>query len=206
MKLGAPPGLAWGLVCLASLVPSALLGWAPLNEPGLWPEVWHHLVLRPAAGWHQAPWVWWSAAWLHGSERHLAFNVVGLALLALMGWRTRVGTSWALMLLLAWPMTHLALLLDPRLMHYMGASAVLHAGLVLWLFAARPAIGTRVFAAMVFLVLVKVAWEATSSLGGGPTLIRPGADLPLAPWAHVSGVTVGLLLAGIHGAQRQHAA
>jgi hypothetical protein len=206
MKRRAPPGLAWGLVCLSILVPSALLGWAPLNEPGLWPQAWQHLALRPVAGWHQAPWVLWTTAWLHGSGRHLAFNLVGLSLLALMGWRNQLGTAWAFMLFLAWPLTHLALLLDPRLTHYMGASGVLHAGLVLWLFAARGAIGMRVFVAVLLAVLAKVAWEAASSLGGGPTVFRPGADLPLAPWAHVSGVTAALLLAGIHGAQRRHTA
>lgn len=204
MRLQLPPGLAWGLVCLAIFLPAAALGWAPLGEPALWPQAWQHLVLRPAAGWHQAPWVLWSTAWLHGSERHLVFNLLGLVVLAAMGWRIRLSTVWAFMLLLAWPLTHLALLLDPRLTHYMGASGVLHAGLVLWLVAARCRVGTPLFGVALAAVLVKVAGEAAASLGGGPTVFRPGADLPLAVWAHVSGVTAGLLLAGIHGAQRHH--
>jgi membrane associated rhomboid family serine protease len=204
MNLWRLPGLAWGLVCLALAVPAVALGWAPLNEPAQWPPIWQHLVLRPPAAWQQAPWVFWTTAWLHGSEHHFAFNLIGLALLAAMGWRLRLGAAWAFALFLAWPLTHLALLLDPRLTHYMGASGVLHAGLVLWLVAARQRLGMRVFLVALALVLAKVAWEAAASLGSGPALIRPGADLPVAVWAHVSGVAAGLLLAGIHGAQRHH--
>jgi len=206
MKRGCPPGLPWVGVCLALAAPAVFLGWAPLSEPAQWPPAWQHLVLRPAAGWQQAPWVFWTTAWLHGSERHLVFNLLGLTVLAAMGWRTRLGPMWAFMLWLAWPLTHLALLLDPRLTHYMGASGVLHAGLVLWLVAARQRLGMRVFRLALGAVLVKVAWEAASSLSGGLAVNRPGADIPVAVWAHVSGVTLGLLLAGIHGAQRHHTA
>ena len=207
MRPEVAPGLAWVLVCALVGLPAACLGWAPLSEPAQWPPLWQSLVLRPDAGWHQAPWVLWTTAWLHGSERHLWLNLLGLLTLAFMGWRARLPGPWALRLSLAWPWTHLALLLDPRLTHYIGASGFLHAGLVLWLAATWGSLGARgkwVWGLALAALVAKVAWEVAASWGGGPTLLRPGADVPLAVWAHVSGVTAGLLLAGIHGAQRHH--
>ncbi len=201
MKLWRVPGLAWVLVCAMVCLPAACVGVAPLNHPDQWPSALHALVLRPSMGWHQPLWALWTAAWLHGSDQHLTLNLLGLTILAGMGWHWRLAPGWAVCLLLAWPLCHLVLLLDPRLTFYLGASAFLHAGLILWLFAARPSLNRVGFGLALLALMGKVAWEAGASWGAGPTLVRAGADVPLAPWAHVSGVTVGLLLAGIRGAQ-----
>jgi len=201
MKPWRAPGLAWVLVCAMVCLPAAWLGVAPLNQPSLWSPVWQALVLRPSMGWHQPLWALWTAAWLHGSAQHLTLNLLGLGFLAGMGWHWRLASGWAVCLWLAWPLCHLGLLLDPRLTLYLGASAFLHAGLSLWLFAARPSLSKAGFGLALLVLLAKVAWEAGASWGAGPTLVRAGADVPLAPWSHVSGVAVGLLLAGIHGAQ-----
>jgi membrane associated rhomboid family serine protease len=191
------PGLAWVLACALVCVPALWVGVTPLNQPGSW----HEWALRPTLGWQQPVWVLWTAAWLHGSAQHLALNALGLSVLAGLGWQWRLSPGWAACLLLAWPLCQLGLLLDPRLTLYLGASAFLHAGVTLWLFAARPSLNRVGFGLALLALLGKVAWEAWSAWGAGPTLIRSGADVPLAPWSHVSGVTVGLLLAGIHGAQ-----
>src|SRR5574343_827235 len=113
-RLGWPMlSLALGLPALAvSLRPGAalaVLGWSP------------------SLAWEE-PWRWWSAAWVHLSPRHLAANLVGLALVALLGTAVRAGWRAAAAWALAWPLTHGLLLAQPALARYGGLSGVLHAG------------------------------------------------------------------------------
>lgn len=204
MKVWRKPGLAWVLVCLMVLLPALCLGLIfqiDLAQPGAWPEQVRPWVLRPSLGWAQPAWAYWTSAWLHGSAQHLAVNALGLLLLAVMGWRLGLAAGWAACLFLAWPLVHVGLLLDPRLTHYVGASAFLHAGLVIALVAGRSALGPLIWRSALLALTGKVAWEAASVWGQGPTLLRAGADVPVAVWSHVSGVMLGLALAGIHGSQ-----
>ena len=60
------------------------------------------------------PWRLLSAALWHWNGWHLAGNLAGLALLALLGWRAGFGMRPALAWLLAWPLTQALLLLQPR--------------------------------------------------------------------------------------------
>lgn len=205
MKVWRKPGLAWVLVCLMVLLPALWSGlFFPVDlaaGPAGWPAQAHPWLLRPSLGWRQPVWVCWTSAWLHGSAQHLAFNALGLILLAGMGWRLGLALGWAVCLFLAWPLVQVGLWLDPRLTHYVGASAFLHAGLVIGLVAGRSVLAPLIWRLALVALLGKVAWEAASVWGQGPTLWRAGTDVPLAVWSHVSGVTVGLVLAGIHGAQ-----
>ncbi|HSI59369.1 MAG TPA: hypothetical protein VLA16_17535, partial [Ideonella sp.] len=82
---------------------------------------------QPALAWRE-PWRWWTAAGVHWSAAHLAMNLAGCGVLALLGWRGGLGLRAAAAWALAWPLTQLALLAQPALLHYGGLSGVLHAG------------------------------------------------------------------------------
>lgn len=133
------------------------------------------------------PWRLLSAALWHWNAWHLAGNLAGLALLALLGWRAGFGMRPALAWLLAWPLTQALLLLQPRLPLYAGLSGVLHAGVLLAALALwRQWLGKALLAGLVAKLLLEQPW--------GP-LLRPndwwgGATLPL---AHLAGALAGTL-------------
>jgi hypothetical protein len=62
----------------------------------------------------------------------------------------------------------------------------------------------RLAGALLLALALKVGHEAWLGWPGGATLVRVGADVPVAWLAHVSGVLSGLFIAGIHGASRRH--
>lgn len=198
------PGVAWLLVGLAVLGPILWVGWLPMDHPEQWPSTAAGLVLRPPQGWQQLPWVWWSAAWVHGSAQHWLFNALGVLLISGGGAWLRMPTSLAVAWALSWPLGHACLMLDPRLTFYMGASGVLHAGVAvlgvgIWQTGQR-----RLAGALLLALALKVGHEAWLGWPGGATLVRGGADVPVAWLAHVSGALSGLFIAGIHGASRRH--
>src|SRR5204863_6118238 len=78
------------------------------------------------ARWTVEPWRLVTAAWLHLSQYHLAANLAGTLLVALLGQVARLPPRAALAWLLAWPCTQALLLLRPALQHYAGLSGVLH--------------------------------------------------------------------------------
>jgi rhomboid family GlyGly-CTERM serine protease len=111
------------------------------------------------------PWRLLSAALWHWNAWHLAGNLAGLALLALLGWRAGFGMRPALAWLLAWPLTQALLLLQPRLPLYAGLSGVLHAGVLLAALALwRQWLGKALLAGLVAKLLLEQPW--------GP-LLRP---------------------------------
>lgn len=198
------PGVAWLLVGLAVLGPILWVGWLPMDHPEQWPSTAAALVLRPPQGWQQLPWVWWSAAWVHGSAQHWLFNALGVLLISGGGAWLRMPTSLAVAWALSWPLGHACLMLDPRLTFYMGASGVLHAGVAvlgvgIWQTGQR-----RLAGALLLALALKVGHEAWLGWPGGATLVRGGVDVPVAWLAHVSGALSGLFIAGIHGASRRH--
>ena len=139
------------------------------------------------------PWRWWSAAWVHYSRMHLVVNLAGAAGVAALGLAAPVGRRAALAWLLAWPLTHLGLMLDAQLGHYGGLSGVLHAGVAVVAvdLLARPQqrmrmLGALVGTALVAKVLLETPW--------GPTLRHPaGWDIAVAPLAHATGLVAGAL-------------
>jgi rhomboid family GlyGly-CTERM serine protease len=178
--------LGWSLVAALLLLPSllvaaqasaaALLAW----EPG-----------RAAA----EPWRFWSAAWVHLSALHLQANLAGGALVLALGWAARVPPRAALAWALAWPLTHLGLLLMPELTRYGGLSGVLHAGVavagvVLLRRATRAErrLGAVVLAVLLLKLLLETPWR-------GPLAYPAGWDIAVAPLAHATGALSGALLA-----------
>lgn len=166
--------------------------------------------------WHEA-WRWWTAAWLHLSGLHLAANAAGLALLMALGCAARLPATAALSWALAWPLTHLGLLLAPGLHAYVGLSGVLHAGLACAavslllhpvesgprdpssplrtppraaaaaLERGRRAVGLAVLVALVAKVLGERPWAGTAGRS------VEGWDIPVAVGGHASGLIMGVL-------------
>lgn len=149
------------------------------------------------------PWRWITAAWVHGSALHETANLAGCALVAAWGVAARCRARAAAAWLLAWPLTHLALLAQPDLHFYGGLSGVLHAGVAVgaWQLIRTPAprqggapvprwVGLAVMAGLVIKVLLESPWA-------GPTRQVPGWDIAIAPLAHASGVLAGSLAAAV---------
>jgi rhomboid family GlyGly-CTERM serine protease len=141
-------------------------------------------------------WRWWSAAWVHYSRMHLVLNLAGAVLVAVLGIAAPVGRRAALAWLLAWPLTHLGLLLKPELAHYGGLSGVLHAGVAViaveLLCTGQPGrarwMGLVIAAALIAKVLSESPW-------GPPLRHPPQWDIAVAPLAHATGLVAGALCA-----------
>ena len=182
---------AWLDVGLLLLVPSLLIA----QQPGL-----ARLTLSwvPSLAWHE-PWRWWSAAWVHLSTLHLLANLAGGGLVLLLGWVARLPREAAWAWALAWPLTHLGLLLAPDLLRYGGLSGVLHAGVAVaavallreaaeWRVRRERMLGGLLLAGLCAKVLGERAWAHT--------LVTPsGWDIAVAPLAHASGAVCGALAA-----------
>jgi len=157
-------------------VPTALWDW----QPGL-------------AG--QQPWRWWTAAFVHWSPLHAAANLGAALLVALFGAVARVPARVALAWMLAWPLTHLGLLVAPGLLHYGGLSGVLHAGVavvIVWLVLRAPGARRHIALALGAGLLLKLGFEAP---WGAPLRQAPGWDIAVVPLAHATGTLAGALCA-----------
>ena len=165
--LGAGAALGW-------FVPTLAWDW----QPGL---VW------------QQPWRWWTAAFVHWSPLHAAANLGAALLVALFGAVARVPARVALAWLLAWPLTHLGLLVAPGLLHYGGVSGVLHAGVaavIVYLVLLAPGVRRRIALALGAGLLLKLWFEAP---WGAPLRQAPGWDIAVVPLAHATGTLAGAL-------------
>ncbi len=195
---------AWALVALA-------LGLTALASRGAslagWGWVRGH-------AWDE-PWRWWSAAFVHLSDGHLAANLLGCAVVGAFGQfgaqaagaapaaAGRQGAvpgatparDWALAWLAAWPLTHALLLAEPRLTGYAGLSGVLHAGVAvaaLGLVAQGRGRARGIGAAVLAGLLVKLVLEAPWRT---PVQVLGGWDIPVAVAAHATGAAAGLACA-----------
>lgn len=153
----------------------------------------HWLEWRPDSAWRQ-PWRIWSAAWVHYSHLHLLANAAGAVLVIALGLAARMPARAALAWFVAWPLTHLALLLRPELAGYGGLSGVLHAGVAVvaveLLFRGGSArwLGLVIAAVLLLKILLEEPW--------GPALRWPaGWDIAVAPFSHAAGVVAGVLCA-----------
>ncbi|MBK8862814.1 MAG: rhombosortase [Betaproteobacteria bacterium] len=143
------------------------------------------------------PWRAFSAAFVHWSPMHLGANLGAAAAVAAFGWAAKLPPRAALAWGVAWPLTHVGLLLRPELAHYGGLSGLLHGGVavvVLWLLVQERG-RRRAIGAMVGLGLAAKLWLEQP---WGPVL-RPAADwdIALAPLAHATGAVAGLLCGGL---------
>ncbi len=163
--------LLGGFALLGGRAPRELLDWQPT------------LVLAQ-------PWRSLSAVAVHYSDAHLIVNLMGAGLVAALGWAARITApmvgAWAV----AWPLTHIALLLNPQLAHYGGLSGVLHAGLAIAAIHVisagdlrRRGIGAAIGVGLVLKVATEFPW--------GPAR-HAGLGITVAPLAHLSGLVVGL--------------
>ena len=194
------PGQAWLALAAALAAASVLAWWAPA-----WALDW-----QPALA-AAEPWRAFSAAFVHWSPMHLGANLGAAAAVAAFGWAAKLPPRAALAWGVAWPLTHVGLLLRPELAHYGGLSGLLHggvAGVGLWLLVQERG-RRRAIGAMVGLGLAAKLWLEQP---WGPVL-RPAAgwDIALAPLAHATGAAAGLLCGAValalgvragHGASR----
>lgn len=174
---------AWlGLAALLALF--AALGWWLPHERLDW---------QPALALSQ-PWRMFSAVAVHYSVAHLAANLVGALLIGALGWAAKVSTPMVWAWAMAWPFTHLALLLQPTLGHYGGLSGVLHAGVavvaahLVWRGAGAQ---RRIGVVMACVLLAKVVAESP----WGPPVFHSPLGIMVAPLAHATGAVAGALCA-----------
>lgn len=171
---------AWaGAAALLCLL--ALLGWPVSRELLDW---------QPRLALTQ-PWRALTAVAVHYSPLHLTGNLAGALLTAAFGIAAQVPPRAAWAWLAAWPLTHLALLIEPGLAHYGGLSGVLHAGvaivIVFLLFD-----GSRAQRIVASLVLIGYCAKIISESPWGPAVRHPaGWDIPIAPVAHATGAVAG---------------
>jgi rhomboid family GlyGly-CTERM serine protease len=171
----------WLILC-AALAALSLLAWPLPREMLDW---------QPGLVAHQ-PWRALTAAFVHWTPLHLAANLAGCAVIALLGWRAGLGRPEALAGLVALPLTQLALLLRPELLRYGGLSGALHALVAIAALALLVRGGRErlVGAGIALGLIVKLALEQPL----GPVLrTTPGFDFPVAPFAHLTGAAAGAL-------------
>ncbi|MFT7776564.1 rhombosortase [Roseateles sp.] len=171
----------WLSLC-AALAALSLLAW-PLPRDAL---DWQPAIVAAQ------PWRAVSAAFVHWTPLHLAVNLAGCAVLALLGSRAELGPREALAGLGALPLTQLGLLLRPDLQRYAGLSGELHALAAIAALALVTRSGReRLVGVAVALGLVaKLALESPL----GPALRAAGDfDFPVAPFAHLTGAIAGTL-------------
>jgi rhomboid family GlyGly-CTERM serine protease len=188
---------AWGGLC-ATLALLCMTVWL-LPVDG-------QIALRwRADGWLAAPWTLWSASLTHLNDSHLLANLVGLLCLAIIGEQLGANHHDALALLLAWPLTHLALLLWPQIQLYAGFSGLNHAlaGIII----ARSAIDfivKRRFSVIAFLLtsvlLVKLILEAPWAQ---PLRTDASWGFTVVQAAHLSGAVCGFAAMSLIAALRQ---
>jgi membrane associated rhomboid family serine protease len=187
----------WAGVSLILAWPAIWMNWVPLAQPtDTWPALAQSWVLHPDAGVHQAPWVWWTSAWLHGSAQHLWRNMAGLALLACLGRLYRLRPLASLAWLAAWPLTQVGMLWQPQVLHtYIGMSGVLYAGMAVIAVQqirfghtrSHRLLGWALIWGSITRILLENPWQH-------PLIQTSWSDITVAPWAHLSGGMAGSLL------------
>lgn len=175
---------AWLAVALALALASCGTWFAGLDS-GRWD--W-----QPGLALSQ-PWRWWTAAWVHFSAWHLGANLAGCAVVAAFGLAAGCGRRATLAWLLAWPLGHVGLLLQPALSHYGGLSGVLHAGVAIaawqtWRGSHRRWLGLAVLVGLAAKVVSESPW-------GSALRPLPEWGIAVAPLAHATGAAAGLMLA-----------
>ena len=161
-----------------------------------WPLARTTIDWQPALAFTQ-PWRAFSAAAVHYSGLHLGANLLGTALVAALGWVANVPSRMVWAWAAAWPLTQLALLIQPELRHYGGLSGVLHAGVAvasLYLLLRGAGAQRWIGAAILTGACIKVVGEAP---WGAPLRHGGGWDIAVAPLAHATGLVAGLLCAAL---------
>jgi rhomboid family GlyGly-CTERM serine protease len=131
---------------------------------------------------------------VHWSVGHLLANLAGCAVLAWLGLAASLPARCTRAWLLAWPLTHVGLLLLPDLQHYGGLSGVLHAGVAIAVVELlfRQGRDRLLGAAIAAGLLLKLLLEQPF---GAAMRQVPGWDIAVVPFAHLSGAIAGLACA-----------
>lgn len=140
------------------------------------------------------PWRAWTAAFVHWSQQHLLANLAAGVVVGLFGWAAKLPLRCTWAWALAWPLTQLALLLQPGLLHFGGLSGVLHAGVAVALveLLARGGRERSIAAAVTAGLLIKLWMEQPL----GPALrVVAGWDIAIVPFSHLSGAVAGAICA-----------
>ncbi len=144
--------------------------------------------------WLVQPWTLWTASLTHLSDAHLMANLLGLLCLSIIGQHLGANHLDALALLLAWPLTHVALLLWPQIQFYAGFSGLNYA--VAGIIIAKCAtnfIVMRQLSVIGFLfttlLLAKLIWEAPWAQ---PLRMDASWGFTVVQAAHLTGLTSGL--------------
>jgi rhomboid family GlyGly-CTERM serine protease len=171
---------SWLALC-AGLAALSLLTWPLPKEAFDWQP-----RLFPSQ-----PWRALTAAFVHWTPIHLAANLAGCAVLALLGHRAALGRREAIAGLIALPLIQLGLLLRPDLQRYAGLSGELHAlaAIAALSLLVRPNRERLIGAGIALGLIIKLASEDPL----GPALrATAGFDFAVAPFAHLSGAVAGL--------------
>lgn len=142
-----------------------------------------------SAFWPQRPWTLWSAALVHLSGAHLLANLLALLVLAVLGACLHAGRTATLALLLAWPLSTLALLWWPQITSYSGMSGLLNAlAAILWAHTAlrsdtKP-VSLVIFAALALKLASERAWSQ-------PIAFDPNWGFNVVYAAHLAGAVAG---------------
>ena len=172
---------SWLFLC-AALVGVSLIAW-PFPSEAL---DWQPTLITAQ------PWRIVTAAFVHWTPIHLAANLAGCAVIALLGWRASLGRHEVIAALIALPLTQLGLLLRPELQRYAGLSGVLHALVAIAALTLLTRGGRERLVGVAILVGLAIKLALEHPLG--PVLRpTPGFDFPVAPFAHLTGAVAGAL-------------
>jgi rhomboid family GlyGly-CTERM serine protease len=178
--------VAWPLFAAALCTAALLAWWLPAYALDWQP----HLAATQ-------PWRALTAAWVHWSPLHLGANLLAAGVVAAYGWAAAVPLRDTVAWVMAWPLTQLALGIQPDLAHYGGLSGVLHAGVAivcLRLITARTGAARAIGAGVALGLVAKLVLE--DPLG---STLRHSAewDIAVVPLAHTTGALAGLVAAGL---------
>jgi hypothetical protein len=149
------------------------------------------LLAWSAEAWTLRPWTLWTAAWVPASAGSVAGHLLVLLAVACIGDALGAGRRSALALLLAWPLSTLALALWPQVRGYAGLAAPTHAAaMVLWpLLALRPG-----FKPLSFVLVAAMGLKLAAERGWVlPVAFDPQWGGNVVVVAHLTGAVAGAL-------------
>jgi rhomboid family GlyGly-CTERM serine protease len=141
------------------------------------------------------PWRWWTAVFVHYSAAHLMANLLGVVVVTAYGLAAQINLRVGVGIALAWPLMHLALLVNqPQLAHYGGLSGLLHAAVAainVYLMLHGSKMQTIVAIMTHAMLMVKIGFEIMPNT----THYSKALNIFVAPAAHLNGFIMGTLCA-----------
>ena len=165
----------------------------------LLPVEWQIALRWRTDSWVSEPWTVWTASFTHLSDMHLIVNLLTLVCLAIVGAQSGCKRDEVVAVLLAWPLSTLALLLWPQVQFYAGFSGLNHAlALILIAQGALNFVVKHEFSGVVFLLavllMVKIIWETPWSV---PMRHDTSWGFTVVQAAHLSGLLAAAMAAAV---------